>query len=226
MKPIYCLPILETKSQNILQAIQNNLNDYRYFEIWLDYIKDFEDVFLDTLLKKYNERLIFVFRRQNLEPIQLLPEKRKTIIDHISKSKALIDLDITSQQDELIYSKGKVSVIASYHNYSETPKDTELENIVATMNNYQPAIHKIAATCRNPNDALRLLMLQQSLKTDGKRVIVLGMGEHGYVTRIFGTLWGNEIIFAPKQFSTQSAPGQLTRSQLETIYKELQYARK
>ena len=47
------------------------------------------------------------------------------------------------------------------------------------------------------------------------------MGEFGTITRIFGTLWGNEMIYAPKEKKNASAPGQLTKIQLETIFKEL-----
>ena len=48
------------------------------------------------------------------------------------------------------------------------------------------------------------------------------MGEFGVVSRVFGALWGNEMTFAPAVKTEQSAPGQLTRSQLENIFKELE----
>lgn len=48
------------------------------------------------------------------------------------------------------------------------------------------------------------------------------MGEFGIITRIFGTIWGNEMIFAPKSIEGASAPGQLTKKQLEDIFKALE----
>jgi 3-dehydroquinate dehydratase len=60
------------------------------------------------------------------------------------------------------------------------------------------------------------------LKKENKRCIILGMGEHGMITRIFGTLWGNEMVFAPQTKSEASAPGQLTKQQLATIFATLQ----
>jgi 3-dehydroquinate dehydratase len=59
------------------------------------------------------------------------------------------------------------------------------------------------------------------LKTKGVRYIVSGMGGYGVVTRVFGTLWGNEMVFAPRSKDGRSAEGQLTRQQLESIFKEL-----
>jgi 3-dehydroquinate dehydratase type I len=71
--------------------------------------------------------------------------------------------------------------------------------------------------CQTEQDALRLLQLLLELKAKNQRCIILGMGEHGITTRIFGTLWGNELIFAPETLAEQSAPGQLTRQQLDNI---------
>jgi 3-dehydroquinate dehydratase len=68
---------------------------------------------------------------------------------------------------------------------------------------------------------LKLLLLQQNLKAQNKKHIVLGMGEFGTITRVFGTLWGNELIYAPISKGEASAPGQLTKQELENIFKDL-----
>jgi 3-dehydroquinate dehydratase type I len=94
--------------------------------------------------------------------------------------------------------------------------------IVETMNSYAPTIYKISTYCKSPEDAVRLLTLICSLKKENKRCIILGMGKHGMITRIFGTLWGNEMIFAPQIEHEASAPGQLTKQQLDTIFATLQ----
>jgi 3-dehydroquinate dehydratase type I len=80
-----------------------------------------------------------------------------------------------------------------------------------------PTILKIATECQNDNDSLRLLDILLSLKETPQKYIILGMGSHGLITRVFGSLWGNELIFAPEKANEQSAPGQLTRKQLDNI---------
>lgn len=225
MTPKYCLPIISKTLIETESAIERYKNEYTYFEVWLDYLDDLNDENLTQLTQKYGEQLLLVFRRQNLESMNLTVEQRMYYIHLASGNKTLIDLDISSQLPELDATRGNGNVIASYHNYKETPSNDELQAIINTMANYNPTIYKLATKCHDPSDALRLLSLQQQLKNQGKRVIILGMGEHGYVTRIFGTLWGNEMIFAPPDTAAQSAPGQLTKSQLQIIFKELQHGR-
>lgn len=94
--------------------------------------------------------------------------------------------------------------------------------IIKAMSRNRPKIFKIATFCRSKKDALRLLDILQTLKKEGKKCIVLGMGKFGIITRIFGSLWGNEMIFAPLTIIEQSAPGQLTKSQLLNIFHNLE----
>src|SRR5205823_6146188 len=113
----------------------------------------------------------------------------------------------------------KIKTIISYHNYKKTPVD--LVTIIKQMDEHHPSIYKIATICNNEIDALKLLLLQQNLRAQNKRHIILGMGEFGTITRVFGTLWGNEMIYAPQTEQEASAPGQLTKNQLEEIFRIL-----
>jgi 3-dehydroquinate dehydratase type I len=80
---------------------------------------------------------------------------------------------------------------------------------------------KISTFCRSEEDAIRLLCILLEQKKKNKKVIILGMGKFGIITRVFGTMWGNEMIFAPIEKNEESAPEQLTKSQLENIIEEI-----
>jgi 3-dehydroquinate dehydratase type I len=219
----YCLPIIKTKKADVLKIINDNEKDYQYFEVWLDYIKDLDEAFIIKITTMLQERLILLFRRKNLEPIQMDIEKRIDTILLISKSESFLDLDI-SQQDELDYlqdSELHIHLILSYHNYKETPDDETIHDILLDMEKYKPMIYKITTTCNQETDAVRLLQFQKLLIAQNKKHIVLGMGKFGTITRVFGTLWGNEMIFAPKKKEEESAPDQLTKSELEKIFEKL-----
>jgi 3-dehydroquinate dehydratase-1 len=82
-------------------------------------------------------------------------------------------------------------------------------------------IIKIATFCTTQRDALRLLSLLIDLREAGKRCVVLGMGKHGTITRVFGPQWGSEIAFAPVLADQRSAPGQITLDRLDTIMQAL-----
>jgi len=219
----YCLPVIERSKGAVLSEIVRHEKDYACFEIWLDYIKGADVPFVRRLVEKYPGKLIFLFRRQKLGRVRMPLEDRKRIMQALNGQKAFLDLDVSQKEelDFLILSGLKVRLIGSYHNYRETPGTAELQHIASTIAAHKPEAVKIATFCKSEEDALRLLYLQLWLKHYKRDHIVLGMGPYGAVTRVFGTLWGNELIFAPERDDEMSAPGQLTRGQLENIFRSL-----
>lgn len=222
MKALMCLPIIKPTIPEVQQIIEGNKNNFDLFEIWIDYlVDDFSDIciFITDLSKRFAKRIIIVFRRKNAEPITMLFEKRKEIIS-LGKDTIFIDLDIETQQEDLEFAKQtKVkTIIASFHDYKKTPRTSVLVEIIKKMALFQPTIYKIATFCETEKQAIALLHLLLNLKEEKKDVVILGMGGKGIITRIFGSLWGNEIIFTPENIEEQSAPGQLTKEQLEQIF--------
>ncbi len=220
----YCLPIIKSSKQDVLDTIAQNSAYYAYFEIWLDYIEAVDRDFVSGLANAYPDKLLLLFRRQLLEPIHMPLDARLDLLRGLSGSPVYVDLDVPTQQAELtIVAKEqlKLQLIASYHNYQDTPPAPELTRIADIIGTYHPTILKIATFCRHESDAIHLLELQQKLKARGQKHIIAGMGPHGDATRIFGTLWGNFLVFAPRDLSEQSAPGQFTRERLESIFRIL-----
>jgi 3-dehydroquinate dehydratase type I len=215
----YCLPIIKKTKREVLDTVAKYRNEYEYLEIWLDPIKDTDRAFIDQLIYMLQDKLILLFHRGNKIKTRLTLEQKKEVIDLLDGQKSYIDLDLT-EKDELEFAKKRnCKLIVSYHNYKETPVD--LAEIIKQMDKHQPAIYKVATMSQNETDALKLLLLQQNLKAQDKKHIVLGMGEFGTITRVYGTLWGNELIYAPFTKHEESAPGQLTKDQLEEIFKRL-----
>lgn len=217
----YCLPILASSLDEVSERISAQADTTQFFEIWLDYLAQADAQALCALAQRWPGRLIFLLRRQQLEAIHMPIAARIALLEELAPLDAMIDLDVATQQDELA-ALTKITprprLLLSYHNYQSTPPDAELALILARMKTYQPAISKVATFCQTPEDALRLLRLTLSLKEQSTPCIVLGMGPYGTLTRIFGTLWGNAMIFAPPDTARASAPGQLTRPELDTIF--------
>ena len=220
----YCLPITATSQEQVLKTIDESRGEYQFFEVWLDYLDDLDDAFVDNLASLYGESIILLFRRKGLEHIRLSMPRREFFIRELSGTAAYLDLDITTQQNEIEFiTRERLSLrkIISYHNYELTPADAELEKILDAIGTHSPAVIKIATMCRCAEDAVRLLQWGLRLKAQKKEYIVLGMGPWGAATRIFGTLWGNKVIFAPHGEADASAPGQLSLAQLREIFKAL-----
>lgn len=220
MKSKYCLPIIKGSKKEVLKSL--NIKGFDLYEVWLDYVKDLDENFVLSLAKKFKERLIFVFRRQNLEPIKLTLEKRLSLISLLSKSLTFLDLDFLTQHEELESlrkNNTSLKLILSYHNYKETPKFDYFASLIAKMKRYNPDIYKYATFCQRENDALILLELILKLKEQKLKYIVSGIGEIGKIIRIIGSIWGNEINFTPQILKEKSAKGQLTKKSLELILK-------
>lgn len=224
MKIKYCLPIIKSSKEEVLQEILQNIDNYDFFEVWLDYIEDLDKNFIEILLNKFNDKLILLFRRQNLERGKLSVDFRREIIKLLDSSDNLLDLDIFDQKEDLEFvnqNNLRIKKIVSYHNYEQTPALDELQKITEEMDKFNPDILKVSTFCQNKEDGLKLLSLILMLKKNNKKFIILGMGEDGLITRIFGALWGNELSFAPVDLKEKSAEGQLTKGQLENILKEI-----
>jgi 3-dehydroquinate dehydratase-1 len=220
----YCLPIIKRSRAEVEEVLKKNINRYRYAEVWIDYIEDMDTGFPASLVGQYPNRLVMIFRRQNLGAMKLSSEERLKIMSTLARKQVLVDLDITCQADDITRlqaSRVGVKTLLSYHNYSQTPSDTELRSMVNRMKGWNAHVIKIATHCTTQRDALRLLSLLIDLRESGQKSIVTGMGKHGVITRIFGSVWGNEMAFAPLETSGRSAAGQLTVDKLDSIMQAL-----
>ncbi len=220
----YCLPIIKRSRTEVNATIEANINTFRYLEVWLDYIDDLDAGYAASLVGLYPHRLIMIFRRQNLESCRMSTERRFEILKTLSRKQVLVDLDISTQAEDITRLQSErvpIKSILSYHNYSFTPSDTELRSITDRIEGWGAYITKISTFCPMQRDALRLLSLLIDLRESGRKCIVLGMGKHGVITRVFGQIWGNEMGFAPLSLDQKSAPGQLPVDKLDSILEAL-----
>jgi len=218
----FCLPIQKTSKAEVLKTISENQQNFAFFEVWLDCIKDLDLLFVDNLVKNLGSKLIVRFSRnqESLLPLQ----SKLELISKLENSPALLDLDVRIESSEIEHINSNnlpIRKILSYHNFDETPELSDLQEIYLDMCQSDGEIYKFACYCNSKGDALRLLSFQLELANSGTKHIVLGMGEEGVITRIFGSLWGNELVFAPLAPKEASAPGQLSYAELSQILEKL-----
>lgn len=221
----YCLPIIKKTIEEVEEVIEKNKKLYSLFEIWGGHLRRFttdEEEKIFNLSDKLKGKLILVMRNKSDDMYHLTNFEQDMMLSCFLYSGEIVDIDISQKdllKNILIKETSNPNLLLSYHNYIETPSNEALETVVSEMHQYKPSIYKISTLCRSEEDAIRLLILQQKFKQQNLKHIVLGMGEYGKITRIFGTIWGNEMIYAPIDKSESSAPGQLTKSELEQIFK-------
>ena len=220
----YCLPIVTAEPARAVKIVDENCSRFEYFEFWLDYLEDGALRLVEEMSFRLGEKAIFLLRRHKLENIRMPLEKRYRLIEAVADTNSYLDLDVNSQAQEIDFIRSQKlspALLLSYHNYEATPDLPLLREILERMASLEGRIFKLATFCNTREDALSLLTLTLELCAEGERFIVLGMGTHGQVTRVFGGLWGNQLTYAPLDAAGATAPGQLTRDQFDLIYSQL-----
>ncbi len=110
--------------------------------------------------------------------------------------------------------KHNCEVIISYHHYESTPAPAELEDILRACYEAGADIAKLATRVNKETEAAALLGLY---RLPGRKVI-LGMGNHGRITRLAAPSLGAEFTFASVGKGSETAPGQFDQQQLKDIY--------
>src|SRR5215467_12367613 len=127
-----------------------------------------------------------------------------------------VDLEIESAEPaaERIQSLRQNSkLIISYHNFEGTP---HLEAVANRMTRIPADAYKIVTTARKPSDCARILMLARS--SPRTPMIVLAMGETGFVTRVLSTCFSGLYTYAAPACSEGTASGQVTAKLLRHLY--------
>ncbi len=114
-------------------------------------------------------------------------------------------LDIPHDMPHELFSelKGTVGLIASYHNYLETPED--LESIVQALTARPADLYKCVTFAHNGLDCLRMLWQVKQQK----QFIGFCMGQEGIATRILAPKYGSAIEYLALDGKV-TAPGQLS----------------
>ena len=132
----------------------------------------------------------------------------------------LIDIELSKGDDLLKRLSGQakeqeVSVIASMHNFKETPSEEEMYGTLKHMEEYAD-IAKIAVMPNTEDDVLALLTVSARAKKElSIPFITISMGKLGTVSRICGETFGSCITFGAG--TDASAPGQIPATQLRKI---------
>ena len=224
---VICVSLAEPTPRDCLAALQG----LAFAEIRLDAMKaaveDMAAVFSGP------SRLIATFRPQGsgaMTGTSFDDDVRKTFLSAaIEAGAAYVDIEADSAlvyRQEIIEKAHRhgCKVIISHHDYEMTPDRNELERIANLCFDIGADIAKIAFTCVSESDGARLLGLLENSGFKG-RLVVVGMGEKGKITRIAAPFLGSPFTFASSAKGKETAPGQIDRETLEKIMEMVGYDR-
>lgn len=192
-------------------------------------LKDLElaEIRLDTLhfttrqvqdLFSSRPQLIATFRPGTISE----DERNDFLMTAIDAGAAYVDIEIEAADrfKESIIKKARQKgchIIISYHNYEKTPSRKELLEIIDGCFDCGADIAKIACLTLSEADSARILSLYDCPESLMGRILALGMGEKGKITRIAALLLGAPFTFAAPTPGHETAPGQLDRDTVKKM---------
>lgn len=114
-------------------------------------------------------------------------------------------------------SSSGTALILSRHYYTHTPGQEELTGAVDEMLGDGADIAKIAAQVNEPSDAARLL----SLYTVPGKIVSIGMGPLGVITRIAAPFLGAPFTFASAGDDLSTAGGQIEYAGMTALIEKI-----
>jgi len=155
-------------------------------------------------------------------------ERKEYLVAAIEAGARYVDIEVESGSTyrreimEKARTKG-CKVIISFHDYEKTPPVERLKEIVSFCFKEGADIAKVACKANSSIDCARLLGLLGH-EAFSERLVVVGMGEKGKITRIVSLLLGSPFTYASYTTGQETAEGQIEKDRLEKIMRSLKDA--
>ena len=192
--------------------------DSTLVELRADSIKGFEEEDINTLKKNASVHSVFTFRHVKEGGLFTGESKEQKSILKTAFSSGFdyIDVSLGNPVVKQLSLKDKKKLLLSYHDYKATPSADKLEAIIGKMRKESPAVIKIATMVTSPKDVFVLANILKK-KKDKEKLIVIGMGEMGKLTRIMFPVMGSYLTYASAE-GKKIAPGLMSFKEMQSIY--------
>jgi 3-dehydroquinate dehydratase / shikimate dehydrogenase len=132
----------------------------------------------------------------------------------------IVDLEVESAEEakrsQLAHLRATgAALIVSYHDFTRTKG---LERAAERIEAFEPDFVKVVSTARSLADNLAVLRLIEDHSLSSQ-VVGIGMGEEGLISRVLGPRAGGAFTFAAPVEGAETAPGQVSASTLQELYR-------
>lgn len=213
-----CIPI---KVKNIAEAKEQVKKAKIYadlIEIWLDSIWQESDEILKNLFRFCGIPVIAVCRSGNKE--KRIEISKKAIL----AGAKFVDIDIQTDKKSTkelknVCRKYGAKLIISKHIWDKTPELPVLLGIFKNAKKLGADIVKIAAQAANWSDNAVLFEFVSRVSSKSGKIIAVGMGERGKISRIGCPLLGSYLTYVALDEKSRTADGQLTVKEFLCLFK-------
>lgn len=203
-----CVSIAEHGFQGCLKA----LNGIRFAEVRLDKMP-----LTDKEIKK-----VFSLPKELIATCRIgkfgEAKRLRVLGKAIGAGASFVDVELESSKrfKQKILKKARENgcrVIISFHDFEKTPSRKALLKTIERCFDSGADIAKIACKVNHEKDNARLLGLLDSQK----KIVVVGMGNKGKLTRIIAPILGGVFSFASTSTAKQTALGQISAEKMKKI---------
>lgn len=231
-QPLICTPLTGPDLESLLTELDHVLSKKPDMIEWrVDFFRNISDK--DQVIevaRRIQEKaseipIIFTIRSsiEGGEPINISTNEKVKLFSAVCESKSvdIIDFELSNKEEDInelrnISRKNGIKIILSYHNFQFTPNERILQQKISQAENLGADMAKIAVMPQALEDVLTLFSITLHAKNNSKiPLISISMGEYGFLTRMFGWVFGSAFTFAIGENS--SAPGQVPIEDLKTI---------
>lgn len=226
-----CISLTSKKLEELLKDLKDNEKKADLTEIRLDFQDNLSmenlKIVVDQVMANKTKPVIFTVRskKEGGNYPNKFEEQVEILLYAVEKGADYIDieLDWTNKIYKKIFkNKKQAKVIASYHNFKNTPTIYGLKKIARRLAWTKADILKIATMTNSYVDNQNLFLTISFIINRYKLpAICLGMGEKGLISRVMQKEMGGYLTFLCSDVTTESAPGQITLEEYFKIRKDL-----
>lgn len=145
--------------------------------------------------------------------------RKEELLKAIQLGASIIDIELATPNLKNIVSlvRKQAKCLLSFHDLKQTPSLEKLKEIVKRQMAVDADICKVVTYAQDTEDNLTILKLIPEFPE--VKIIAFTMGSLGLPSRILSPLVGGYITYAAIEKGAQSAPGQITVTELYDLYK-------
>lgn len=211
-RPRICTVIVN----NDLEALKEVKPLVDLFEVRIDLIGDG----WQELAKQLNQPWIACNRKANEGGRWEKSEERRIeeLLKAIELGAEIIDIELgTINLDKAVPKiKNRAKCLLSFHDLKGTPSLDKMREIVQRQLKAGADICKVITTAQSSEDNLAVLQLIADFPQT--RVVSFAMGPLGFASRVLCPLVGGDFTYASTEKGKESAPGQITVTDLRKLY--------
>ncbi len=231
-KPLICVPVMGKTADEIIEnarsLCEKNVEIIEWRADFFEGISDSKKVrdLLDELRNITIDTILIVTLRSRNQggKCTMSEEEARALLLEIAQvhSADIIDVEYFTFEHperiiERLHERGAL-VIASHHDFHETPPGTVMQTLLDQMAEADADIVKLAVMPQTMQDVSNLLSVTDMFVNEnpGIPAVTMSMGTQGVISRVGGFMFGSCITFAADEENV-SAPGQLPYGDVKNV---------